>query len=147
VKVILLKNSEKLGAEGDVVEVKDGYARNFLIPQGAALSANDKNFNRLQEIKKTKAKVVEKQRQKNIEMKEVIEKISLTITVEAKDDETLYGAISEAQILKQLKAEGIALEKGQIIIEEPITKLGVYNLKIDLYEGVEGALRLWVMKK
>ena len=145
--MILLKDSGRLGREGDVVEVKDGYARNFLIPQGLAFSANDKNFNRLQEMKKTKVKVAQKERQKNLELKDAIEKISVTIAVEAKDDETLYGTINEAQILKQLKTEGVDLLKGQIVLEETIAKLGVYNLKINLHEGVEGTLRLWVMKK
>jgi large subunit ribosomal protein L9 len=147
VKVILLKDSGKLGKQGDVVNVKDGYGRNFLIPQGIALSASDKNFNRLQDIQKAKVKVLAHQREKSLKFKEVIEKTSVTITVEAKDDETLYGAVSEAQILKQCKAEGLELEKSQLVIDEPILRLGVYNLKTNLCEGVQATLRLWVVKK
>jgi len=147
VKVILLKNLGKLGKENDVVEVKDGYGRNYLIPRGLALGASGQNFKRLEEIKKTKAKVAAKEKQDFLKLKEKIDKISLTITVEAKDNEELYGTIGEAQILNFLQAEGIDLDKGKIILEEPIKKLGVYNLKVSLYPEVEASLRLWIMKK
>ncbi|MBN3039558.1 MAG: 50S ribosomal protein L9 [Candidatus Omnitrophica bacterium] len=146
-KIILIKDSRKLGKTGDVVTVKDGYARNCLIPQGIALAANDKNYNRIEEFKRQKAKVVEKQKQEFIELKDKIEKTSITITVEAKDDEELYGSISESQIARALESEGVDIEKSSIKLEAPIKKLGVYNLKLDLFAGVEANLRLWVMKK
>jgi len=147
VKVILLKDSGKLGKEGDSVQVKDGYARNYLIPQGIALEASDKNFKKLQEIKKAREKIAEKEKQKFLELKEQIEKVSLTITAEAKDDDELYGTISEAQILKQLKAEGIDLQKGKLALDEPIEKVGVFNLEVDLHPEVKASLRVWVVKK
>ena len=146
-KIILLKDSGKLGKEGDTVQVKDGYARNYLIPCGLALEATDKSFKRLQEIKKARSKTVEKEKQKFLKIKESVGKISLTITVEAKEDEKLYGAIGEAQILKLLGAEGVELEKGKIDLSEPIDKLGVYNLKVELHPEVEASFRVWVVKK
>ena len=146
-KVILLKNSGKLGKEGDAVTVKDGYARNFLIPQGVGLQANDNNFKRLQTLKRRQEKIVQKERQHYSELKGKIEKISLTITAEAKDDETLYGAIHEAQILKQLNAEGLTFNKDQIVLPAAITKLGVYNVSIKLFQDVEASLRVWVVKR
>ncbi len=146
-KVILLKDSKKLGKEGDTVEVKDGYGRNYLIPQGLAFVATEGSFKRLEEIKKVKAKIEEKKKQDFSKVKEEIEKISLTVTAEAKDDEELYGAINEAQILKLLQPEGIELEKDSLVLDEPIRKLGVYNLKVKVYSGVEATLRVWVVKK
>lgn len=146
-KIILLKNYEKLGKEGDVVVVKDGYARNYLIPQGIGLEASDDNFKRLQTLKRKQEKIIQKQRQYYLEIKSKIEKISLTITAEAKDDETLYGAIHEAQILKQLNAEGITLAKEQIILPAAITKLGVYNVSVRLFQDIEASLRVWVVKR
>jgi len=146
-KVILLKNSGKLGKEGDAVTVKDGYARNFLTPQGVGLQANDNNFKRLQTLKRRQEKIVQKERQHYSELKGKIEKISLTITAEAKDDETLYGAIHEAQILKQLNAEGLTFNKDQIVLPAAITKLGVYNVSIKLFQDVEASLRVWVVKR
>jgi len=147
VKVILLRDLGKLGNQADVIEVKDGYARNFLIPQGLALRASDANFRRLQEMQRTRTKLAEREKQKFLKLKDEIEKISLTITVEAKENEELYGSITEAQVLKLLKAEGLELEKGKLVISEPIDKLGVFNLKINLHPEVEAALRVWVVKK
>lgn len=146
-KVILLTDLPKLGKEGETTEVKDGYARNYLIPQGFALKATVQNFKRIKEIEKAKSKVGEKQKQESSKLKKTIEKISLTVAVEAKDDEELYGAISQAQILKLLKDEGIDLDKEKLILKEPIKKLGVYNLKIYLHPEVEASLRVWVVKK
>jgi len=147
VKVILIKKVGKLGQEGDTVVVKDGYARNFLIPNGIALTASDENLKRFQIIKKAKAKLTEEAKNKYLKLKEQIKNISLTITVQAKEDEQLYGAIGEAQILKLLVAEGVNLGKDKIVLEEPIKKLGVYNLKVNLYPEVEASLRIWVVKR
>ncbi len=146
-QVILLKDSKKLGKEGDTVEVKDGYARNFLIPQGLALIVTEGSFKRLEEMKSVKAKAEEKKKESFSKLKEEIEKISLTITAEVKGEEELYGTISETQILKLLQSEGVELSKDALVMEEPINKLGVYNLKINVYHGVEATLRVWVVKK
>jgi len=147
VKVILLKNMEKLGNEGEIKEVKDGYGRNYLIPHGIALVATDKNFKKLDSIKKEKAKVVKREEQKFIELKEKIDQISLTITAEAKESEELYGSISQNQILKLLSTEGVELDKDSLVLDEPINKLGVYNLVVNLYTSVKASLRVWVVKK
>ncbi len=146
-KVILLKAIGRLGTEGEVVTVKDGYATNFLIPEGAALPATGKNYKRLEELKRTRVKVAEKEKQQFLGLKEQIEKLSLTITVEAKDDEGLYGSINETQIAKLLKAENFEIDKNMIALPEPIDKLGVYNVPIRLHAQVTASLRLWVMRK
>lgn len=146
-KIILLKDIGKLGSQGEVKEVKDGYARNFLIPKGLALVANDANFKKLEEVKRTRNKLAQKTKEKFIKLKEDIDKISLTIAVQAKENEELYGAISEAQILKLLGDEGITLEKGRLAMAEPIDKLGVFNLGVNLHPEVEATLRVWVVKK
>lgn len=145
-KVILLKDLKKLGKIGDTVKVKDGYGRNYLIPQGIALTAIEKNFKRAEEAKKIKAKLEDKKKKEFLEIKAKIEKISLTITAEAKDDEKLYGTISELQILKLLQAEGVELDKNTLVIDNPINKVGVYNLKVNLCPEVEATLRVWIVK-
>jgi len=147
VKIIITKDSEKLGKEGDVIEVKEGFARNFLLPRGLAIKATKNSFKEIEELKKRKDKQEEKVKIDALEIKTKIEALSLTITTEAKDTEELYGSITEQQILKALKEEGFTLEKGKIAIPEPVKKLGVYNLKVKLHPAVEANLRLWVMKK
>ena len=146
-KVLLLKDVEKLGKYGDAIEVKDGYARNYLIPRGIALAANENNFKKLEKIKKEKEKIEEKNVDKFLSLKEKIEKVSVTIVAEVKEDEEIYGSVSEVQILKSLKEEGIELEHNKIVVEEPIKKLGVYNLKVKIYKDIEATLRVWVVKK
>ncbi|HIE36100.1 MAG TPA: 50S ribosomal protein L9 [Candidatus Omnitrophica bacterium] len=146
-KVILLKNIEKLGKEMEVVEVKPGYARNYLIPHGLALKANRESFELLEKIKKERLKIEEKEKKEALKLKEKLEKISLTITVQAKDDEEIYGSIQEVQILKALEEEGVNLEKGKLVLEEPIKKIGVYNLKVNLHPQIQANLRVWVVKK
>jgi large subunit ribosomal protein L9 len=146
-KVVLVKSVEKLGKEGDVIEAKDGYARNFLLPQGLALRATKESFKEIEKLQQQKAKLLEKSKKEALAFKEKIEAISLTLTAEIKEGEEIYGSISEAQILKALKEEAVELEKGKLLLAEPIRKLGVYNLKVKLHPEVEANLRVWVMKK
>ena len=146
-KIILVKTLEKVGKEGDVLEVKDGFGRNFLVAKGFAVMANKDSFREIEEIKKRKIKLDEKVKKDAAAFKEKIGALSLTVTMEVKDGEEIYGSVGEAQILKALKEEGVTLEKGMLILDEPIKKLGVYHLKVNLHPEVEGSLRLWVMKK
>jgi len=146
-EVILLKNTVKLGEEGKVVKVKEGYARNYLIPQGFAIVANDENFKKFETLKKRRAKLVQAQKEKFIELKKKIDGVSITLSAEVKDDEEIYGSFGEAQILKALKEEGVDLEKGTILISEPFKKLGVYDVKIGLCPDVEAVLKVWIVKK
>jgi len=147
VKVILLSNLDKLGLAGQTKEVKDGYARNYLIPRGLALVASKGSLSKFQDLERMRMRTAEMQKQKFLKIKEEIEKISLTVTAEAKNDEELYGAVTESQIEKLLETEGIPLEKGSIVIDEPMRKLGVYDLKIPLCPEVTAKLRVWVVKK
>lgn len=146
-KVVLLKEVQKLGKEGDVLEVKNGFARNYLIPKGMALKAIEQNFKRLEELKKKKVKLLEAKNKKLFVLKAKIESISVTIPSEVKDDEEIYGSVGETQILKFLKEEGIELEKESFSLQEPIKKIGVYNLKVKLSADIEANLRVWIVKK
>ena len=146
-KVILIKDIEKLGKCGEVVEVRDGYARNYLIPQGLALHASKENFQRLERIKEKERKLLERKKKQALQLKEKIEKLSLTIPVGVKEGEDIYGSVGSAQISKLLKSEGIEIEENKIILAEPIRKLGVYSIEIELHPQVKGSLRVWVVKK
>ncbi len=146
-KVIILKDIDKMGRQGEVVEVKDGYARNYLIPMKLALVANKDNMGRLEKIKKDRSLAEEKGRNNALRDKEKIDNISITLSEEAKDDDELYGSINEVHIARALKGEGIEIERRKIRIDTPIKKLGVYNVKIELYAGIEANLRVWVVKK
>ncbi|MFH1771900.1 MAG: 50S ribosomal protein L9 [Candidatus Omnitrophota bacterium] len=146
-KVIVIKEDVKIGKFAQTVEVKDGYARNFLIPHGIALAATKENIKKLDQIRRQKRKSEDGLKQECFELKHEIEKISLTVTAEAKEDEEIYGSLQEAQILKLLRDEGIELGKGKMDLKEPIRKLGVYNIRVQLHPEVEASLRVWVVKK
>lgn len=144
-KIILLKSVEKLGKEGDVVEVKDGFGRNYLLPNKIALPANQANLKKIEEIKKGRKKKEEKEKEGLLKLKEKIASLSLTITAEAKEDESLYGSVKEAQILKLLQQEGIELPKESLTLDKPIDRLGVYKVLVKLSENTDVAFRLWVV--
>jgi len=145
-KVLIIKKIEKF-KEGSIVDVKDGYARNFLITKGLALEETKENLERFENIKKQRLKLEELEKKKYLELKEKIEKLSITISAEVKNDDELYGSINESLILKELKEEGIELEKDKIQLEEPIKKLGIYNINIKLHPEIIARLRVWVVKK
>lgn len=147
-EVILLKNVHKLGAEGKIVKVKDGFARNYLIPQGTALLATDASFKKLETLKKQRVKLAAKELERCQELKKRLEGYSVNISTQVKEDgQEIYGSVSEATILKALKEDGIELQKDTLLIGEPIRKIGVYDIKVDLHPQVEGAFRVWVVKK
>ncbi|MFO8053084.1 MAG: 50S ribosomal protein L9 [Candidatus Omnitrophota bacterium] len=148
-KVILLDNNmEKLGKEGDLVEVKDGYGRNYLIPNKLALPATKANLKKVDQLKKERNKKEEKQKQSLVALKDKLDGLSLTVATEAKEDDYLYGNIGEAQIIKLLKEkEEIELPKGKLSLQEPINKLGVYKLPVKIDKDLEASLRLWVVRK
>ncbi|MCF7869795.1 MAG: 50S ribosomal protein L9 [Candidatus Omnitrophica bacterium] len=148
-KVILLDNNvEKLGKEGDLVEVKDGYGRNYLIPNKLALPATKANLKKVEQLKKERVKKEKKQKQGLIALKDKLDGLSLTVATEAKEDDSLYGSIGEAQIIKLVKEkEKIEILKSKLFLKEPINKLGVYKIPVKIDKDLEANLRLWVVKK
>ncbi len=146
-KIILLKSIEKLGKEGDLLEVKSGYGRNYLVPCGLALPATKTNIKKIDELKKQREAQEKKEKGDLVKFKDKIDRLSLTITVEAKEDESLYGAVTEVKIQKLLQEEGVELTKEKIVLKEPINKLGVYKIPIKISNEIESNFRLWVVKK
>jgi len=146
-RIILLKEVARLGKKGDIVEVKDGYARNYLIPYGFALKATRENLKKFEELKRREEKLLEKRKKEALKLKERLEKTSLTIQVEAKENDEIYGSVGQIQIKNALKEEGIEIDKDKIQLEEPIKKIGVYKVKINLEKDIDAFLRVWVVKR
>ena len=146
-RVILIQDMAKLGERGKVLEVKDGFARNFLLPQRKALEATDDNI-RLLKIREDKAKKVQAKEDKvATDFAERLSKLSLTLPCEAKANEELFGSVTSSMIAASLKDEGYEIDKEKIILEEPIKRLGIYNLKIRLSSSVDAEVKIWVVKK
>ena len=145
-EVILLKDMENLGKVGDIVNVKDGYARNYLIPAGIALPATKSNVRRVQNELQSLKKKAERQLQKFKEMAEKLNTTRITIEHEAGEEGKLFGSVTTSQIEKALHKAGFEdIEKKQIILEKPIRETGTYEVKIHLFKDVEATITVDVV--
>ena len=146
-KVILTEDIDRLGKKGDVVTVKEGYGRNFLIQNNKARIATAGNMKALEAIKKKEAAVAAKEVEVARALANRIGNASLTISVQAGDEENLYGSVTAEAISELLKEEGIEIDKKDIEMGEPIKKLGVYQVSVKVHPEVKASLRLWIVKK
>ena len=145
--VILCQDVQSLGKIGQLVKVKDGYARNFLFPHKLAIFATEGNLKKVEQQKAKQAAIYEERKKEAEKLAEKLSKISCTVTVEVNDLEKLYGAVTEAEIVKALEQEGHKIDKKTIVIEKPIDELGIYEIGIKLHSEVIAKIRLWVTKK
>ncbi|MFA5038194.1 MAG: 50S ribosomal protein L9 [Candidatus Omnitrophota bacterium] len=146
-KVVLKSDVPGVGKTGDLKQVKDGFARNFLFPQGLAVVATDQALKQIeQEQKKRKAKQ-EQERKKAEELSSRLNGLSLTLTVEVNEEEKLYGSLTAQDIQKALVAEGIELDKKHILLESPLKELGIFDIDIKLHPELVTRIKVWVVKK
>ncbi|KPK32060.1 MAG: hypothetical protein AMS24_05070 [Chlamydiae bacterium SM23_39] len=141
-KLLLLEDVEYLGKSGDIVEVKPGYSRNFLIPQKKAIIAKKHTLalqKKLQEEREKKAKLEKKESEK---IKEKIEKLTLETTVKTDPTGKMYGSIGKQDILALLEKEDIKIDKKEIILKKPIKETGTFDIKFNLKENVEATCKL-----
>ncbi len=146
-KVILCQNLESLGKEGTVVRVKDGYARNYLLPKKLAFEATQTNLKKI-ELQRAKKVVQDEKILKEAQsLAEKFGKISCTVNVEVNDIDKLYGSVTQAEIAKALETEGFQIDKKNIILEKPIEELGIFDVEVKVHPQVTTKIRLWVTKK
>ena len=146
-QLVLIKDQENLGKSMDVVTVKDGYARNFLIPNGIAVPASEGNKKRVAESKRI-ADVREGKKQKEaLALAKKIEQVPCTIPVKVGEEDKIFGSVTSQEIAEFLKKEGFDVDKHCVLLEEPIKQLGVYTVTVNLYKGVEAKLKVWVVKE
>jgi large subunit ribosomal protein L9 len=146
-EVVLIKDYGKLGNAMDVISVRDGYARNFLIPQGVAVPATDGNKKKVAEAKRLEGLRESKKHAEAIELAKKIEQVPCTIPVKVGEEEKIYGSVSAQDVADFLKKEGFNVEKRNVDLEEPIKQLGVYNINISLFKDVTAKLKVWVVKE
>lgn len=144
--VILLKNVEKLGAEGSVVPVKPGFARNYLLPRGLALPADPVHLRVLEHRKRQAQLKQERVRKQAQQLKQKLESRSLTLKLTLGERDTAFGAITTQDIQEALVQAGIPVEKHGIQLEQPIKTLGIYEVPVRLHPEVTATLKLWVVK-
>jgi large subunit ribosomal protein L9 len=146
-KVILRQDYESLGKIGQVVEVKDGFARNYLLPRKIAYSALTGNLASLEEEKKNFAKKVEQAR-KSAETQAVeLEKVSVTIQVQVGEEDKIFGTVTTQMIADALKEKGFDIDKRRIEISEAIKSLGIYEVNVKLHSNVDAKIKVWVVRE
>jgi large subunit ribosomal protein L9 len=148
-KVILRQDVPELGQSGDIVTVRPGYARNFLLPRGMAYEATGSNIRQLEEEKRrgearSKQQYLEARRRAS-----QLENVSLTFHANAGEEGKLFGSITSADIAERLKEQNLdfEVEKRDIELDEPIKALGVYNVAVRLHTDVKPEIKVWVIKQ
>jgi len=146
-EIILRQAVENLGKPGDVVNVKAGYARNYLLPHGLAYEATPGNLKRIQ-LERDRLDAAENERRAGAQtVAERLEQVSLTFSARVGEEGKLFGSVTATDIAQQLESQGFHVEKRQIDLHEPIKALGVYRVPVRLHADVKPEIRVWVIKQ
>ena len=146
-KVILLKDIEALGSAGEVVEVKNGYGRNFLIPRNEALVATAANMAQFESRRKQQETLAERDRRAAEALAKKLETESITAQVKVGEEDRLFGSVTAQNIAELLDEKGYEIDRRAIHLEDSIRELGVYNVEVRLHPEVAAAIKLWVVKE
>ena len=146
-EVILNKDVERIGKAGHIVKVKDGFARNFLIPNGLAVPVTPANIKKLEQGKQLKALQLEKAKREAEGLRDKLARLSLTIPVLTHEEDKLYASITAQDLATALSEEGFNIEKNSIVLDEPIKALGIFEVSINLHPEIPAKVKVWVVKK
>jgi large subunit ribosomal protein L9 len=146
-KIILRENIETLGTMGEELTVKDGYARNFLIPKELAYPATKKFLSVIKGEVKQKQVVYEKEKQKAEVLAKEMENVAVTITVTVGEEDKMFGSVTTANIAEKLHEAGYDIDRKRIVLNEPIKALGVYHVSVKLHQEVKLDIKVWVVKE
>ncbi|MBI4354059.1 MAG: 50S ribosomal protein L9 [Candidatus Omnitrophica bacterium] len=144
--VILLKPVERLGAEGATMQVKPGFARNYLLPRGLAVVASPEQLRQVEARRHVAEQKAKRVREQVEQLKRKLEGKSLTVKLNLGEGDKAFGAITTHDIAQALAQEGLPIEKQSINLAEPIKTLGIYEVPVKLHPEVTATLKLWVVK-
>lgn len=146
-EVILRQAVDNLGHAGDIVDVSNGYARNYLLPRGFAFAATAGNKKRIEQEKSRLEAAENERRSKAQELAAELEEVSLSFSARVGEEGKLFGSVTAADIAQQLEAQGLHVEKRMIDLHDPIRALGVYRVPIRLHADVKPEIKVWVIKQ
>ncbi len=146
-KLILREDVDKLGESGDIVEVRAGYGRNYLIPQGKAMMATDGALKQVERMKEQAERRAELTVERAQEMAERLETTSVTIPVEVGEDERIHGSVTTQDVADALAERDIDIDKRKITIDQDIKTLGEYTATISLISEIKAQIKVWVVKE
>ncbi len=145
VELLLIQHVDYLGGQGDVVEVRPGYANNYLLPQGLATIATE-HHGRMVEKHRARLAEIEKARLADLHvLAQELGRQSLTIEANANDEGHLYGSVGASEIVDALKRNNVTVTKDQVRLAGPLKELGLYTIKIHVGHEIEGELKVWVV--
>jgi large subunit ribosomal protein L9 len=147
IEVLLMSDVPDLGTAGQIVSVKEGYARNYLLPRKLGAPVTEIAKKKLAKLQKDREEAVKKEIEEAKARAARMDNVSCTIPVKVTPDEKMYGSITVVEIAAALKAQGIDVNKSMILLPEPIRKLDVYPVKIRLHSEVEATVKIWVVKE
>ena len=145
-EIILLKDYDGLGEAGDVINVKPGFARNKLIPEGIALRASKRNLAISKERKTTAKNKKVRQAAVNDSLIKTLSKTEITIEAQVGEEDKMFGSITAMDIHKSLLEKGIEVDRQGILLDEPIKALGIYHVSVRVAPNVEGDIKIYVIK-
>jgi len=146
-KVILIEDVDELGRAGEILNVKDGYGRNYLIPKKKALPATPDNVRRMDRVRRELEVARNKARADAERLAERIRSLSLTLSRKAGEGEKLFGSVTSMDIQRALKDEGIEVDRKRILLDEPIKSLGLFHVRVRLHPEVTAELKIWVVQE
>lgn len=147
-KVILLQDVKTLGKKGDIVDINEGYARNFILPKKLGLEANNKNLNDLKLQKANDAKIAKEQLEQAQDLAKKVEELSVVTYIKSGEGGRTFGSVSSKEIAKAMKEQhGIELDKKKISLQDSIKSLGVHEVTIKLHPKVSATLRVKVQEE
>ena len=143
-RIILQKDVTELGLEGDIVNVSNGYARNYLIPKGFGLEASPQNIKTL-ELKRKKIEVRRlKAKEEAEKLKDVLADMTVSFSHKAGEEGKLYGSVTSMDIAASIEKQGVVIDRRKIDLDKPIKALGEFDVPIKIYPGVTGSIKVEV---
>lgn len=146
-QLILKEDVDKLGDAGDVVDVKPGYGRNYLIPQGKAVIASPGQLKQLEQMKEKAERRAELTVEKAQQLAERLETTSVTIPVTVGEDEKIHGSVTNQDVADALQERDIEIDKRKISLDQDISTLGEYTATVDLLGELKSQIKVWVVKE
>ena len=144
-KVVLLEDVKSLGKKGDIVEVSEGYARNFIIPKKKGVEANQENLNTLKLQKANEEKIAKEKLEAAKELAAKLNEASVSLTIKGGKDGRSFGSVSSKEIEEAIKSQlGLEIDKKKLVIAEPIKTFGNHEVKVKLHKDVTAALKVKV---
>ncbi len=146
-QIILQEDVEKLGTRGQLVDVAEGYARNFLLPRKLGLEATPGNMKRLEKMRAVFAKKEATEKDSAQKLAELLAAVSLTLVRKAGENDQLFGSVTSSDISDALAAQGYTIEKRKIVLADPIKLVGEYEIPVKLHREVSASVKLAVKKE